>query len=44
VACLEEIAWRNGWIAVEAIQEQLLVMGKGIYATYLAELLTSGTL
>lgn len=42
VACLEEIAWRNGWIGVDAIKEQVRVMGKSSYATYLAELLASG--
>lgn len=38
VACLEEIAWRNGWIGMEAVKEQIRGMGKSSYATYLTEL------
>lgn len=39
VACLEEIAWRNEWIGVEAIRMHVSAMGKSTYGTYLADLL-----
>lgn len=41
VACLEEIAWRNGWIGAAQIRSQLEAMGKSSYAAYLADLLAS---
>jgi glucose-1-phosphate thymidylyltransferase len=42
VACLEEIAWRNGWIGTSDISDQLMQMGKSSYADYLSELITPG--
>lgn len=41
VACLEEIAWRNGWIDVDEVRRQMHGMGKSSYATYLTDLLAA---
>lgn len=38
VACLEEIAWRNGWISTEDLLRQAQVYGDGEYARYLQKL------
>ena len=38
VACLEEIAWRNGWIGEEDVRAQAESLGKSPYAAYLREL------
>ena len=39
VACLEEIAWRNGWISTEQVRAAADNMGKSAYAAYLRALL-----
>nr|HAT8714097.1 glucose-1-phosphate thymidylyltransferase RfbA [Legionella jordanis] len=39
VACLEEIAYYNGWISKQAIEEQAKHMTKNSYGTYLLELI-----
>jgi dTDP-glucose pyrophosphorylase len=39
VACLEEIAWRNGWIGEDLIKESLKGMGRNEYASYIGGLL-----
>lgn len=39
VACLEEIAWRQGWISAENVREVADQMGKSAYAEYLRDLL-----
>ncbi len=39
VACLEEIAYRNGWISSEQVQEEAVYLGKTLYGQYLANLL-----
>ena len=39
VACLEEIAWRCGWISAEKLRNQLASMGQSTYADYLRQLL-----
>jgi glucose-1-phosphate thymidylyltransferase len=39
VACLEEIAWYNGWIGEREVREAADSMGKSPYAAYLRELL-----
>ncbi len=39
VACLEEIAWTQGWIGPEQVQIEADAMGKSPYATYLRNLL-----
>ncbi len=38
VACLEEIAWRNGWVTAEQVLEASNVHGKTEYAIYLKNL------
>ena len=40
VACLEEIAWENGWIDRDAVEKAAEEMGKGNYASYLRFLLS----
>jgi glucose-1-phosphate thymidylyltransferase len=42
IGCLEEIAWRNGWISDTAIKEAALRLAKSGYGEYLASLVTSG--
>jgi glucose-1-phosphate thymidylyltransferase len=42
IACLEEIAWRNGWIGLPEIRQAVDAMGKSSYASYLGALLTEG--
>jgi glucose-1-phosphate thymidylyltransferase len=37
VACLEEIAWRNGWLAADALRESVAALGKTTYADYLRQ-------
>jgi glucose-1-phosphate thymidylyltransferase len=39
VACLEEIAWHNKWIAADDIKAEATSMGKSAYADYLWDLL-----
>ncbi|GKX57291.1 glucose-1-phosphate thymidylyltransferase [Leminorella grimontii] len=39
VACLEEIAWRNGWLNDEGIQKAASLMSKTGYGKYLQDLL-----
>lgn len=39
VACLEEIAYRKGFISREAFQEQALQLSKSAYGTYMQEIL-----
>ncbi len=39
IACLEEIAWRQGWISPEQIALEAECMGKSAYASYLKRLL-----
>ncbi|HFM0545821.1 TPA: glucose-1-phosphate thymidylyltransferase RfbA, partial [Escherichia coli] len=38
VACLEEIAWRNGWLSTNEIHKIALSMSKNEYGKYLLEL------
>lgn len=38
VACLEEIAFRNGWISVERLKEVALPMSKNPYGQYLLKI------
>ncbi|ENK2326884.1 glucose-1-phosphate thymidylyltransferase RfbA [Vibrio vulnificus] len=40
VACLEEIAWRNGWLAKEQLLAIAKPMQKNDYGRYLSELVT----
>ena len=39
VACLEEIAWRNGWMSVDQLQDSITALGKTSYAEYLRALI-----
>lgn len=39
--CLEEIAYKNGWITAEALVERAEVFSKNAYGTYLKNLLPS---
>jgi glucose-1-phosphate thymidylyltransferase len=38
IACLEEIAWRNGWLTAEELKERAKKMAKVEYGTYLLDL------
>ncbi len=38
IACLEEIAWRNGWIDAAALERQITALGKSSYGRYLRSL------
>ena len=40
VACLEEIAFRRGWITTDDLQRIICLMGKTQYANYLLSLFT----
>jgi glucose-1-phosphate thymidylyltransferase len=42
VACLEEIAWHQGWIGPREVQAAAENMGKSPYGAYLREILTQG--
>ena len=39
IACLEEIAWNNGWITPAQVKAEAQAMGKSAYAAYLWDLL-----
>ena len=39
IACLEEIAWRNGWLSDEKLEELAYPMAKNQYGQYLLRLL-----
>ncbi len=39
ISCLEEIAWKQGWIGPEDVQREADSMGKSAYAEYLRQLL-----
>jgi glucose-1-phosphate thymidylyltransferase len=41
VACLEEIAWRNGWLSEEKLKQVAETMMKNEYGQYLATLLNN---
>jgi len=40
IACLEEIAWKQGWIGMDLLEQAAEQMGKSMYGNYLRELLT----
>ena len=42
IACLEEIAWSQGWIGPAQVKAEAQVMGKSAYAAYLWDLLRQG--
>jgi len=39
IACVEEIAWRHGWITRAQLEEQIKLLGKSSYGAYLKNLL-----
>ncbi|OCG18731.1 MULTISPECIES: glucose-1-phosphate thymidylyltransferase RfbA [unclassified Gilliamella] len=39
VACLEEIAYRNGWLSIEQLKEEVISLGKTLYGQYLSKLI-----
>jgi glucose-1-phosphate thymidylyltransferase len=39
VACVEEIAWRNGWISDSELRQQAEQLAKSSYGEYLFKLL-----
>jgi len=43
VACLEEIAWDNGWIGAAEVNAAAATMGKSVYADYLRHLIAQRT-
>lgn len=43
IACLEEIAWRNGWFTSEQVRELVRPVAKNGYGQYLLELIDSET-
>ena len=42
VACLEEIAWRNGWLTSEQVEQLAKPMAKNEYGQYLLRLVKEG--
>jgi glucose-1-phosphate thymidylyltransferase len=38
IACLEEIGFRNGWVDVDGLREQIKRMGKSAYVNYLKKI------
>jgi glucose-1-phosphate thymidylyltransferase len=40
VACLEEIAWRKGWISTEQVEKSAVRFGKSDYGKYLTRMLS----
>jgi glucose-1-phosphate thymidylyltransferase len=43
IACLEEIAWNNGWLSNEQIMQTAKALSKNSYGQYLADLIKSET-
>ena len=43
IACLEEIAWRNGWLSSDELRSKANCYTKNNYGEYLSALLDSGT-
>lgn len=42
IACIEEIAWRQGWISEDDVLAEAESMGRSAYAEYLKDLLAQG--
>ena len=43
IACLEEIAWNNGWLSNEQVMQTAKALSKNSYGQYLADLIKSET-
>jgi len=43
IACLEEIAWNNGWLSNEQMMQAAKALSKNSYGQYLADLIKSET-
>jgi len=41
IACLEEIAWNNGWLSREQVMQTAKALSKNSYGQYLADLIKS---
>ncbi len=41
VACLQEIAWRKGWIGIDGLRLEAAAAGSGTYGEYLSELVAT---
>jgi len=41
IACLEEIAWNNGWLSSEQVMQTAKALSKNSYGQYLADLIKS---
>ncbi len=39
IACIEEVAWRNGWLSSEQVMETAKTLSKNSYGQYLTDLL-----
>jgi len=39
IACLEEIAWRNGWLTNKQVLQTAKVLSKNSYGAYLKDLI-----
>ena len=39
IACLEEIAWRKGWIDIQQLEKLAIPMNKNSYGKYLLHLI-----
>jgi glucose-1-phosphate thymidylyltransferase len=39
IACLEEIAWRQGWLGRDGVEAAISALGKSVYGAYLRRLL-----
>ena len=42
IGCLEEIAWRQGWISIDELRAQAGDMGNNLYSEYLRQLADQG--
>ncbi|HNY42799.1 MAG TPA: hypothetical protein PKJ41_20520 [Bryobacteraceae bacterium] len=41
IACLEQIAFRNGWIDRAGLERQIIALGKSSYGAYLKRLIAN---
>ena len=39
IACLEEIAWRNGWLSNAQVMQTAKALSKNSYGQYLSDLI-----